>query len=213
MTWIFDQPIIGGVGPFVGRVAGVNVAIENAQSNIVVSGTGFYPAGPGRGFSNAPVEHYTSNGNFISSRGFQTPVSGYGQSDGSYTGLFSDADGGYTIGGFASTTNKIRFSQLMLAKIASYNPLSQRKATSQHPLHVFPNPAIDAHVELQLPTGFRDGEVLIEDMIGHLLWRQSVTNIRASTVAVPIGNLKAGVYLLRLVAGDGTVHQARLVRQ
>ena len=136
-----------------------------------------------------------------------------GNGAGDYTNLFVDANDNYIIGGYATTASPSRTAQLTLAQAnQGFGPLAQQLATGPDALQTFPNPAYDARLRVQLPTSYRGGALTMVDALGRQVLSQPTSGAGPTVVEVPVSQLPASLYLLRLTDADGATHRARIVR-
>lgn len=89
-----------------------------------------------------------------------------------------------------------------------------RSAGATGKLTVFPNPVIDDAEMLLEHVAEGSLAVMLLDVRGRVIAERSVVvEAGAARFVVPTGQLPPGVYLLRTTDGDGTVREARMLRQ
>ncbi|MCB2378698.1 T9SS type A sorting domain-containing protein [Hymenobacter sp. BT635] len=109
------------------------------------------------------------------------------------------ADGKITIGGsFSAVSGQPRTG---IARLTAPNVLSVGSRQSTARTEAWPNPAHDA-LQLQLAAEARPRTVQLLDNLGRVVLRQPVTQAR---LTLPLQQLRAGLYVLRVEYADGPV--------
>jgi hypothetical protein len=93
-----------------------------------------------------------------------------------------------------------------------YGPISSTCDMTKNAIVLSPNPAAEAFkVEIQSLTAIENAEILIVDMLGSIVEKQSVSILKGNNQILMQHHLKSGTYLVRIASENGLFEAVRLV--
>ena len=122
--------------------------------------------------------------------------------------IFYNTDG--TPGGWVQSTKK---GALMIRPVVGswkdahfYSGVNASHITHQQGLKLFPNPARDI-INIQMLQSQNDNRVMIYDLTGKLMLNKELTSPNLN-----IENFPTGLYLVRVISGDGKIYTTKFVK-
>jgi hypothetical protein len=181
--------------------------IEDDQNNIITSWMDWFHSGPG-GFTTYSFKlrrvSFTTN--------IPSPVFGFsGYVEGQFRATFSPT-GEYVILGRRSSSSSTSLIPT-LTNVSSFTPLAAKTATiSAGSLGLYPNPAsARTSITVTLPTAAPSGHIGIYDVLGRAQGPSRA--VSGSSVALPLPQLAAGLYVVRFTSPEGHTWTNRLTVQ
>jgi len=183
---------------------------EDAQGNVVVAANSFFNVGPGVDAINVHfIRFRRQTGQVVNDTMLYRPGRTW------VSTVLRAANGNLVIGGWHDP-GFYGGSDAYLAEWSAFRLLAARAGAgplAAEGLQVYPNPAAGPAATLRLPeTNRAGGTVQVYDGLGRR-HGQVAAPPGAATVALPLGPLPPGLYLLRYDGRDGTRLTTRLVRE
>lgn len=107
-----------------------------------------------------------------------------------------------------STFNYYRLKQVDFSGGFKYSETVLVKLQSKFNFAIYPNPA-SQNITVEYNERFQNGQISIVNSVGKTLMMQTLT--APNKIQIDINNLKAGLYIVKIVAADGSSLQEKLI--